>query len=111
MTAKGKSRKASKNTLAILGFLFVLFPLVFWVSVLLKFGLGVDLIFNIWNLFYEDYMEFFLLLLPIPAFFFGLAAWRRGKRRHTGRTAINAVTVLGSIASIIFWILAEQRPG
>ena len=111
MAAKGKSRKASKNTLAILAFLLILFPLVFWISVGLKFGLGVDLIFNVWNLFYEDYMEFFLLLLPIPAFFLGLAAWWRGARRHTGRTSLSVVTVLSSIASIIFWILAAQRPG
>ena len=110
---KSNATKSSgrKNTLAILAFLFILFPMVFWISVGLKFGLGVDLIFNIWNLFYEDYMEFFLLLLPISAFFFGLAAWWRGKRRHTGRTTVSAVTVLGSIASIIFWILAAQRPG
>ncbi len=111
MAPKGNSRKTSKNTLALLAFLLILFPLVFWISVGLKFGLGVDLIFNIWNLFYEDYMEFFLLLLPIPAFFFGLAAWWRGKRRHTDRISLSAVTVLGSIASIIFWILAAQRPG
>jgi hypothetical protein len=111
MAAKGNTREASKNTLAILGFLFILFPLVFWISVGLKFGLGVDLIFNVWNLFYEDYLEFFLLLLPIPAFFLGLAAWWRGKIRHTDRITISMVTVLSSIASIIFWLLAAQRPG
>jgi len=111
MTAKRNSRKAAKNTLALLAFLLILFPLVFWISVGLKFGLGVDLIFNVWNLFYEDYMEFFLLLLPVPAFFLGLAAWWRGKKRHTDRIPISAVTVLGSIASIIFWLLAAQRPG
>ena len=111
MTAKRSLRKTSKNTLAAFAFLLILFPLVFWISVGLKFGLGVDLVFNIWNLFYEDYMEFFLLLLPIPAFLFGLAAWRRGARRHTGRTGLSALTVLSSIASIVFWLLATQRPG
>ncbi len=111
MTAKGNSTKASKNTLATLAFLLILFPIVFWISVGLKFGLGVDLIFNVWNLFYEDYVEFFLLLLPIPAFFLALAAWWRGARRHTGRMSLSAVTVLSSIASIIFWLLAAQRPG
>jgi hypothetical protein len=100
-----------KNRLAIFAFLLIAFPLFFWTSVLLKFTLGVDLLFSIWNLFYEDYIEFFLLLLPIPAFFFGVAAWWRGMTRSTGRTTLSAVTVAGSVASLIFWIFAAQRPG
>ena len=111
MTAQRNSHKASNNTPALLGFVLILFPLIFWISVALKFGLGVDVIFNIWNLFYEDYIEFFLLLLPIPAFILGLAAWWRGARRHTGRMSLGGLTVLSSIASIIFWLLAAQRPG
>jgi len=103
-------RQESSNKLAVFGFLLILFPLYFWFTVLLKFGLGINFLFDFWNYFYEDYLEFSLLLLPIPAFFIGWIALFRGKKHGKG-ILLSMATIFSSVITAIAWIFAAQRPG
>lgn len=106
---KTLKRGKGTNRLAVWAFLLILFPAYFWFTVFVKYQLGVGLLFDFWNYFYEDYLEFFLLLLPIPAFIIGWIALIRSRKRKSG-ALLSTVSILSSVISGFAWWIAAQRP-
>ena len=102
-------RGKGTNRLAVWAFLLILFPAYFWFTVFVKYQLGMNLLFDFWNYFYEDYLEFFLLLLPIPAFIIGWIALFRSRKRKAGAW-LSALTIFASAISGVAAWFAAQRP-
>lgn len=103
-------KKTAKNALVIIGLLFALPPLLFWITVGLKFGGGDNLLSSFWSLLPSNLLKPMILLLPIPSLLIGLLAFWWIKRRKSGGLPLAATLIAISLSFLIFCAFAALRP-
>ena len=103
-------RKSARNALIIIGLLFILPPLFFWLTVAMKFGGGIDVLFRFWSYLPSYMLDTIIVLLPIPSLLLGaFAIWQIKKRQGKGLLLAASLVTL-SILFIVLCTLAAFRP-
>lgn len=104
-----QDKKAVLSTLAVIGLLFLLPPLLFWLTVTLKISGGSDWIFRFWGYLPGFSLGVIILLLPIPSLILGVFAFRRIRKQGAKGTALSLITIALSVLFVALCALAAFR--
>ena len=108
--ALNQDKKAAPGALAVLGLLFLLPPLLFWLTVALKVGGGSDWIFRFWGYLPGFSLGVIIILLPIPSLILGVFAFRRIRKQGAKGIALSLMTIALSVLFVVLCTLAVFRP-
>ena len=105
-----QDKKTAPGALAVIGLLFLLPPLLFWLTVILKIGGGSDWVLRFWGYLPGFSLGVIIILLPIPSLILGVLAFRRIRKQGAKGTALSLITIALSVLFVVLCALAAFRP-